>query len=78
MPTRSDSAKIRRLREDLGLNCSQLAKAAGIDLALLWKVENNKLDGSPKTRLAIAQALGVAVADITYFEPTRSSAKQAA
>lgn len=78
MPTRSDSAKIRRLREDKGLNCTQLAKAANIDLALLWKVENGKLDGSPKTRLAIANALGVPVSEITYFEPAGSNAKRAA
>jgi transcriptional regulator with XRE-family HTH domain len=71
MPTRSSGAEIRRLREEQGITCSQLADNVGIDPSFMWKIENDKMDGSPRTRLDIAAALGVAVGDITYFEPPR-------
>jgi transcriptional regulator with XRE-family HTH domain len=78
MPTKPKGAEIRRLREEMGINCSQLADAAGIDRTLMWKVENELLAGSPKTRLAIAAALGVPLTDITYFEPRLPRTRQAA
>jgi transcriptional regulator with XRE-family HTH domain len=69
MPTKPDGALIRRLREDKGLKGVELANAAGIDPAMLWRIEHGRLDGSPKTRKAIADALEVPVADITFFTP---------
>lgn len=76
MPTRSNGAEIRRLREEQGITCSQLADNVAIDSSFMWKIENDKMDGSPKTRLAIAAALGVPVGDITYFEPPRPRARR--
>jgi transcriptional regulator with XRE-family HTH domain len=78
MPTKANSDVIRQLREEKGLNCAQLAEAAGIDRILLWKIENKVLDGSPKTRLAIAEALDVPLAVITRFEPLKPRTKKAA
>lgn len=67
MPTKSNGAAIRRLREEKGLNCSQLAEIANLGRDVVWKVENGTISGSPKTRLAIAKALGVDLAEITFF-----------
>jgi transcriptional regulator with XRE-family HTH domain len=78
MPTKSDGQLIRSLRENKGMNGAQFAKLADIDPALLWRIENGELDGSPKTRKAIADALGVAPSTITYFQAAeRRPRKQA-
>lgn len=78
MPTKSKGAVIRQLREEQGISCTQLAARASLDVTLLWKIENGKLDGSPKTRLAIAEALGVPLTTITYFKPLPERTKAAA
>lgn len=78
MPTKANGAIIRRLREAKGLNCTQLAQAAGLDRILVWKVENGRLDGSPETRLKIAAALNASVEDITYFVPPAQRSQAAA
>lgn len=78
MPTKSRGAEIRRLREEKGLSCSQLADALGLDRAFIWKIENGLLDGAAGTRLKIAQFFGVPLTDITYFEARHPRSKQAA
>jgi transcriptional regulator with XRE-family HTH domain len=78
MTTKADGAMIRRLREAQGIGCTQLAEAAGIDMRLLSKIETGRLDGSPKTRLKIARALGVDLSQITYEVPSKRVSNQAA
>jgi transcriptional regulator with XRE-family HTH domain len=78
MPTKSNGATIRLLREERGLNCAQFADLVGIDRAFMWKIENDKMDGSPRTRLAIAEALGVSVSAITYTVPLQRRARRVA
>ncbi|WP_433731163.1 helix-turn-helix domain-containing protein [Actinoplanes sp. CA-051413] len=76
--TKSNGAEIRRLREAQGVGCPQLADKVGIDRRFLNKIENGLQDGSPATRLKIAQALGVDLTQITYTVPTQRRAEQAA
>jgi transcriptional regulator with XRE-family HTH domain len=79
MPTKPHGSKIRRLREEKGWTSQDLAHAVGIHPGFMSKIENEVLNGSPKTRLAIANALGVPLDDITYYvEPQRRRTKQAA
>ena len=80
LTTKADGAVIRRLRERMGLNCTQFAEAAGIKAQLLSKIECGALDGSPETRLKIARALGVDLSEFTYQIPSqpRRRAKQVA
>jgi transcriptional regulator with XRE-family HTH domain len=65
MPTKADGEAIRRLREDKGLTCSQLAKTLGYNDAFIWKIENGVQGGSPDSRRKIADFFGVSVADIS-------------
>jgi transcriptional regulator with XRE-family HTH domain len=51
--------KIRFLRENKGLNLSELAKKAGIAKSTLFKIEENKTNPTIKTIWAIAEILGV-------------------
>jgi transcriptional regulator with XRE-family HTH domain len=77
MPTKPHGSQIRRLREAKGWTSQDLARAAGIHPGFMSKIENEVLNGSPKTRLAIANALGVPLGEITYFaepQPRRSKA----
>jgi transcriptional regulator with XRE-family HTH domain len=76
--TKSNGPEIRRLRDAQGLGCPQLADLAGIDRRFLNKIERGLQDGSPRTRLSLAQALGVDLSQITYSVPTRGRIEQAA
>ncbi len=77
--TKVDGNKLRRLREARGLTLTQLAEAAGIQKKFLSKIEcSADRNGSPLTRLKIAQALGVQTTDFTYEHQRVSRAKQAA
>ncbi|WP_024788254.1 MULTISPECIES: helix-turn-helix domain-containing protein [unclassified Lebetimonas] len=51
--------KIKFLRENKGLNLSELAKRAGIAKSTLFKIEENKTNPTIKTIWAIAEILGV-------------------
>ncbi|GAX88336.1 conserved hypothetical protein [Lebetimonas natsushimae] len=51
--------KIKFLRENKGLNLSELAKKAGIAKSTLFKIEENKTNPTIKTIWAIAEILGV-------------------
>ena len=57
---------IRRFREELGLNPSQLAAEAGVSKGYLWSLENDQDARRPSadTLYAIAKALGVTMSDL--------------
>jgi transcriptional regulator with XRE-family HTH domain len=76
--TQSNGAEIRRLREAQGLGCQQLATKAGVHRSFLDRIERGDRCGTPETRLKIARALGVDLAQITYTVPTQRRTKQAA
>lgn len=59
-----DGARLRQLREDAGLTLTGLAQAASISKAHLSLIENGRREASPPVAARIAQALGVAVADL--------------
>jgi transcriptional regulator with XRE-family HTH domain len=70
MRTKLDGDAVRRLREEQGLSTLQLAHAVGKNRTYIWRLEEGKrLYGSAKTRLDIARALGVGLAEITLTEP---------
>jgi transcriptional regulator with XRE-family HTH domain len=72
MPTKTNGATVRRLREDKGITIAQLARDAGLTRDLVWKIEHAKINGSPQTRKALADALNVTLDDITSFTPPPS------
>jgi transcriptional regulator with XRE-family HTH domain len=76
MPTKADGEAIRRLREDKGLTCSQLAKQLGYNDAFIWKIENDVQGGSPKSRRKIADYFGVSVAEISRTVERKPRAKR--
>lgn len=78
MRTLTDGDKIRRLREEQGLTAPQLASKAGIKYQHLNKIENNLREGGPAVRLAIANALGVPLGDITFRATSRRALQSAA
>jgi transcriptional regulator with XRE-family HTH domain len=72
MPTKTDGATVRRLREDKGITIAQLARDAGLGRDVVWKIEHNVFNGKPQTRKAIADALNVSLDAITTFTPPPS------
>jgi transcriptional regulator with XRE-family HTH domain len=58
--------RIRRFREERGLNLSQLAEHAGVSKGYLWALENDPAARRPsaETLYAVARALGVTIADL--------------
>jgi transcriptional regulator with XRE-family HTH domain len=69
MPTKADGATIRRLREDKGLSIPQLATLCQLDRVSVYRIETGLRQGNDRSRLRIAQALGVDVTDISYYVP---------
>lgn len=59
-----DGPLIRRLREDAGFTLRMLAGRAGLDPASLSRIERGLQDPSPPMALRLADALGVAIADL--------------
>jgi transcriptional regulator with XRE-family HTH domain len=76
MPTKADGEAIRRLREDKGLTCSQLAKRLGYNDAFIWKIENGVQGGSPASRKEIANFFGVPVETISRVVDRKPRAKR--
>lgn len=76
MPTKADGEAIRRLREDKGLTCLQLAKQLGYNDAFIWKIENEVQFGSPASRRKIADFFGVPVATISKVVERTPRAKR--
>lgn len=62
--------RIRRYRGETALSLSQLAERAGISKSYLWNLENHPQDKRPsaKTLYALAQVLGVTIADLLGTE----------
>jgi transcriptional regulator with XRE-family HTH domain len=61
--------RIKELRQGQGLSLSALARASGVSKGYIWSLENPTNDGpdkrpSAKTLYAIAQTLGVPVAEL--------------
>ena len=58
--------RIRRFRQERGLNLSRLAEQAGVSKGYLWALENDPGTRRPsaETLYAVAQALGVTMADL--------------
>jgi transcriptional regulator with XRE-family HTH domain len=55
---------LRQIREHQGISQRALAKAAGITQAALFRLESGETDPRLSTLRAIAEALGVTVAEI--------------
>ena len=55
---------LRQIREQQGMSQRALAKAAGITQAALFRLESGETDPRLSTLRAIAEALGVTVAEI--------------
>ena len=58
--------RIRRFRNERGLNLSRLAEQAGVSKGYLWALENDPGARRPsaETLFAVAKALGVTMADL--------------
>lgn len=66
--------KIKKLRKEKGLTLEAFAKTMGLDTSYIWGVENGRTKNpSVEKALAIANALGVTVEDITSGENTATS-----
>lgn len=60
-----DGAKLRRLREDAGLDTPSLANAAQVARSLISMLETGaRVTCSPPTAARLAQALGCAIVDL--------------
>lgn len=68
--------RIRRFREERGLSLSQFAEHAGVSKGYLWALENDPGARRPsaETLYAVAQALGVTIADLMGREVLAASA----
>jgi len=55
---------IREIRKKRGLTIHHVAKATGIDIATLSRMETGKMTGTLESHLAIARALGVGLPEI--------------
>lgn len=62
-------AKIRSLREGLGLSVTGLARKAELDKSHLWQAENGTAGLGDGPRMRIAAALGCRVEDIFTYPP---------
>jgi transcriptional regulator with XRE-family HTH domain len=69
--------RIRRFRQERGLNLSRLAEQAGISKGYLWTLENDPAARRPsaETLYAVAKALGVTMADLMGRELTVAPAE---
>jgi transcriptional regulator with XRE-family HTH domain len=65
-PAASVGDRIRRFRNERGLNLSRLAEQAGVSKGYLWALENDPGARRPsaETLFAVARALGVTMADL--------------
>jgi transcriptional regulator with XRE-family HTH domain len=56
-----DGRRLRRLREDAGLDLTELARRASVSKAHLSMIETGKRGVSPAVATRLAQALGASV-----------------
>lgn len=59
-----DAELVTKARYERGLNASELARKAGISKQLLADIEHGRRPGSPATQKAIADALGIQLAEL--------------
>lgn len=59
-----DSKKIRELRIKQGLSLRELSNIAGVNIAVISKLENGHSSPTPKTAKKITDALGIAFDEI--------------
>lgn len=55
---------LRRLRKDRNLSLSDIARASGVHLATLSRIENNKSSGSLSNYFGMAKALGLKLSEL--------------
>lgn len=67
---------VRRLRQERGVNLSDLAASAGISLAMLSRLEKGDVSPSLETLAALAEALGTSVASLLKDEVAQQSDAQ--
>lgn len=80
MRTQADGEAIRRLREEQGLNITELARLAEVSPAHLSRMENGDRHGRLPIRQRIAEVLGTTVTAISKPVPVtpRTNDKAAA
>jgi transcriptional regulator with XRE-family HTH domain len=62
--------KIQGLRKAKGLTLQELAKASGVALATISRIENNRMTGTLESHIAIARALGLSLPQLySKIEP---------
>jgi transcriptional regulator with XRE-family HTH domain len=59
MPIRELAGRLRSLREAAGLSVQELAEAAGLDRAQLWRIEKGKQGAAWETIVKLAEALEI-------------------
>ena len=62
--------RLKELRQRASMSQEDVARAAGVSLSAITKIEGNKVEPSWPTVRAIAKALGVSVAEFEVDEPT--------
>ena len=67
---------VRRLRQERGVNLSDLAASAGISLAMLSRLEKGDVTPSLETLVALADALGTSAATLLKDEVAQQSDAQ--
>lgn len=67
---------VRRLRQERGVNLSDLAASAGISLAMLSRLEKGDVSPSLETLVAVAEALGTHAAALLKDEAAQQSDAQ--
>lgn len=59
-----DGSRLRRFRENAGMSLTGLAAAASVSKSFLSMIERGQREPSPTVTARLAQALGLAVADL--------------
>lgn len=61
----ASSTNLRRMRIAKGWSQYQLARKSGLTSVTVWNLENGRTKGQPATWQVLADALGVAVDELT-------------
>lgn len=61
----TNGKRIRDLRYERGLTYRALAELAGVNHSTIWRIETGAREGTPALLKRVADALGVAVSEIT-------------
>ncbi len=74
--TQQIGLRIRAARKSKGMTQSEVSRKTGLDQAYISRLENGMAEGSPAQIFAIAQAIGVSVAQL-YDEQDETAKKVA-